>query len=72
MKILFFFTREDIDVVMVTEKMIDSSFNITIELEFDFFFLRRKRTLSLGFVKMVNRINLTIFDYNQTSAEVLK
>ena len=54
---IFFFTREDIDVVMVTEKcMIHFS---TSRLN-----LRRKRTLSLGFVKMVNRINLTIFNYN--------
>ena len=62
-KILFFsFKCEDIDVVMVTEKY-DSSFNITIEVEFDLL-LRRKRALFLPFVKLVNRINLTIFDHS--------
>ena len=62
-KILFFsFTSEDINVIMVTEKN-DSSFNITIEVEFDLL-LRRKRALSLPFVKLVNRINLTIFDHS--------
>ena len=47
---------------MVTEKY-ESSFNITIEVEFDLL-LRRKRALFLPFVKLVNRINLTIFDHS--------
>jgi len=33
------------------------------------FLLRRKRTLSLGFVKMVNRVNLNISDYSPDLGE---